>query len=375
MNILMLNYEFPPVGGGGATVSAQMAQELVCLGHTVDVITMHYGQLPREETVNGVRILRTWARRKKKDVCHTSEMATYLLGAYGPALKLTRQKKYDIIHAHFIIPTSPLAWQLRRRTGIPYIVTCHGSDVPGYNPDRFGLTHRLLMPVWKPLVKAANGLISPSGSLRDLIHTHCPSVPIELIPNGFDSLLFQSDRPRKPSILMCSRLLPRKGFQYVLEAVKDLKLDWTIHIVGEGPYLDTLKERALACRPEVIFHGWLDRNESALRNLYETSSIFVFPSESENFPTVLLEAMAAGMAILTSTAGGCPEVVGDAALLTEPKNPQAIREALLRLIKSNTLRQQLSLAGRRRLEQFSWANIARRHIQAYEQVIEKTKAK
>lgn len=375
MNILVLNYEYPPVGGGGATVTAQLCEQLVQRGHAVDVVTMRHDRLAAEETVNGVRIFRPWSFRKQADLCRTFEMATYLAGAWRPVLQLARRRRYDIVHAHFIIPTSPLAWRLRKKTGIPYVLTCHGSDVPGYNPDRFLAAHRLLMPFWKRLTRSADLLVSPSESLRDLILQHCPEAQVRLIPNGFNPTLFDPSRPRDKSILLCSRLLPRKGFQYVLEALRDLDLDWQVHIVGDGPYLETLRAAAAQCKPRIHFHGWMDRNDPKLRTLYETASIFVFPSESENFPTVLLEAMAAGAAIITSTAGGCPEVVGEAALLAEPKNPESIRRQLLRLVESEPLRRQLSKAAVQRAEQFRWALIADRYLEAYTEVIERSKSR
>jgi glycosyltransferase involved in cell wall biosynthesis len=91
----------------------------------------------------------------------------------------------------------------------------------------------------------------------------------------------------------------------------------------------------------------------------------------ENFPTVLLEAMAAGMAVITSTAGGCPEVVGEAGLLVEPRNPAAIRQKLQELIHSDQRRLELMAAARKRAEIFSWQNIASQYMQCYQKIIAK----
>lgn len=368
MKILMLNYEYPPVGGGGAPITAQLCEHLVQLGHPTDVVTMRYKNLPHAEVLNGVRIFRTPSYRARPNICHTSEMATYLLGGWRQAAAMARQNHYDIIHAHFIIPTSPLAWHLRRCTGIPYLVTCHGSDVPGYNPDRFGTLHRLLLPVWKKVVRSADALVSPSGYLKNLMLSHCPDLNIQVIPNGYHTLHFDTSRQRKNQILLCSRLLPRKGFQYVIEAVKDLSLDWQVHIVGDGPYLDTLKTMAKDSKTPIIFHGWLDRDDPAFYALYETSSIFILPSEAENFPTVLLEAMSAGLAIITTTGSGCPEVVGDAGLLVAPRDPLALRENILRLIQSETLRRQLSQKAMAQVGLFSWPGVTHRYLQLYQDI-------
>ncbi len=374
MKILMLNYEYPPVGGGGATVTAQLCRHLVKLGHRVDVFTMRHKKLPAEETVDGVHIFRFPSWRQRADICRTHEMATYLAGAWQPAVELARREKYDVIHAHFIIPTSPLARHIRKHTGIPYLVTCHGSDVPGYNPDRFGVTHKLLMPFWKKLIRSADRLTSPSRSLADLIKTHCPESEVDIIPNGYDITPFDPHRQRKNRILCCSRLLPRKGFQYVIEAVKDLTLNWEVHIIGDGTYLENLQALAKESQTPIIFHGWVDRDDPKFKELYETSSIFVFPSEMENFPAVLLEAMNAGLAIITSTAGGCPEVVGSAARLVEPKNPAAIRAQLLELTGSEQQRCALSEAAFKQVQQFSWTTVAEHYVNLYNQLTDNARS-
>jgi glycosyltransferase involved in cell wall biosynthesis len=365
MKILTLNYEYPPIGGGGATVTAQLCEHLVQLGHSVDVVTMRHKDLPAEETINGVNIFRIPSYRKQADICKTHEMATYLLGGRKPALKLAQQNHYDIIHTHFIIPTGFLVQYIHKHTGIPYLITCHGSDVPGYNPDRFGLQHKLLMPYWKKLVRTAPALVSPSMALRDLMISHCPILNVSVIPNGYETAYFQQRKKEGNSILLCSRLLPRKGFQYVIKAVKDLSLDWQVHIIGEGPYRQTLEQIAEDSKTPITFHGWLDRDDPKFRELYETSEIFIFPSEMENFPTVLLEAMSAGCAIITSTAGGCPEVVGEAGILIEPKNTMGIGKAIMELTQSPEKRAKLSQAALVRVQQFTWQSIANRYLELY----------
>ena len=368
MKILTLNYEYPPIGGGGATVTAQLCEHLVQQGHSVDVVTMRHKNLPTEETVNGVRIYRVPSFRRRADICRTHEMATYLIGGRKAAFKLAQQNQYDIIHAHFIIPTSPLARWLHRKTKIPYIVTCHGTDVPGHNPQRFVFMHKLLKPAWKSLAKAPAMLVSPSESLKQKILANCPQTQVTVIPNGIDAPAFQPAQ-KKQRILLCSRLLEFKGFQYVIEAVKDLDLDWEVHIIGEGPYRQTLEQLAEGSRTPITFHGWLDRDAPKFRELYETSAIFVFPSEMENFPTVLLEAMSAGCASISSTTGGCPEVVGDAGLLVEPKSVEAIKQTLLDLTHSPDKREELSQKALQRVQRFSWDSVAQKYIDLYTSLI------
>jgi glycosyltransferase involved in cell wall biosynthesis len=368
MKILMLNHEFPPVGGGASPVTFELSRQLVQMGHLVDVITMHYGDLPRFETCEGINIYRTPALRKKPNICYTHELATYVPGAFAKTLFLARKKKYDIVHCHFIVPGGLLAWVVSKLTGIPFLITCHGSDIPAYNPDRFGLAHRLIAPVWRFLARSSSILTSPSEFLKKLILESCPNIEVQIIPNGICTSQFKSAE-KKESILMCSRILPRKGFQYVIQAVKDSELHWEINIIGEGPYLPKLKQLAEGSKTPIKFWGWLDRTDPKFYELFGRSSIFVFPSDAENFPSVLLEAMAAGMAIITSTAGGCPEVVGEAALLVQPKDSAAIRSNLQKLILSDQLRHQLAAAALQRVKMFSWENVAGLYADCYRRLI------
>jgi len=346
-----------------------LCRQLVRLGHQVDVVTMGFGGLPGREVVDGVVVYRTPALRKQADICHTHEMATYLPGALPRALGLARRNSYDIIHCHFLIPGGPLAYLVSKCCRIPFVVTCHGSDVPGYNPERFGRDHELIAPAWHYLVHHAGMLISPSESLKKLILSHSQRARVRVVPNGIDVPEYRQV-PKSKSILMCSRILARKGFQYALEAIKSMDIEgWQVNVIGGGAFLGELKRIAQGSRVPVKFWGWLDRADRRFVELYESSSIFVFTSEAENFPTVLLEAMAAGSAIITSTAGGCPEVVGDAALLVPPRDTGAIQEQLSKLVGSIELRESLGAKANRRVKQFAWSNVARQYVDCYHDII------
>jgi glycosyltransferase involved in cell wall biosynthesis len=166
---------------------------------------------------------------------------------------------------------------------------------------------------------------------------------------------------------MVTRMLERKGVQYVLEALAESPIAAEVNIVGDGPYLPELRRRAEALRSPARFHGWLDNRSPELRQIYESSGIFVLPSEAENFPIVLLEAMAAGLAIITTEGTGCAEVVGEAGLLVPVRDSGAIARALKRLVEDSELRQRLGAAARQRIEDnFTWRAVARRYVEEYE---------
>jgi len=368
LKILMLNHEFPPVGGGGAPVTLELCRHLVRKGNHVDVVTMHFKATPRFECLDGIDVYRTPALRKRADICRTHELATYMPGALGKTLRLVKKNRYDIIHCHFMVPGAPLAWLASRSGHIPFLVTCHGTDVPGHNPDRFNLVHRLIAPAWRFLAKKASLVTSPSEFLRASILRACPQANVCVIPNGIALDRF-TPASKTNSILLCSRILAFKGFQHVIEAVKDIELGWQVNIIGEGPFLPELKRLAESSKTPICFTGWLDKNDAEFVRLYNESSLFVFPSRAENFPTVLLEAMTARMAIVTSDVGGCREIVGQAALLTRPGDVEGIRGAILRLINNKSERDELADAAYKRVQVFSWDSIVDKYIEAYGRLI------
>lgn len=367
MRILTLNYEFPPIGGGGSPVSYELGRELVAQGHEVDVVTMGFDGLPAHQVVDGINVYRVPCLRKRREVCRTHEMGSFVLAALPKVARLTATRRYDVNHTHFIMPTGLLSRLIRTWSGLPFVVTAHGSDVPGYNPDRFGLEHRLLGPMWKWILRGADHIISPSRFLRELVDQRPHGRPVSIIPNGFRHDRFRADLPKERRILLVSRMVPRKGVQYLLRALPGLDLrGFEVDIVGDGPYLPTLRQMASELSLPVRFWGWLDNGSPELKDLYERSSIFAFTSDSENFPTVLLEAMAGGQAIVTCDGTGCPEVVGEDALLVPPRRPDRLAEALGRLVRDDELRARLGRRARARVErEFGWPGIARRHIALY----------
>jgi glycosyltransferase involved in cell wall biosynthesis len=368
MKILMLNYEFPPLGGGAATVTYNLAKELVRQGHEIDVVTMHYKGLKKVEDSDGIRIYRVRCLRKKQEICYTKEMFTYVISAFLFTLKLTRKKNYDIVHCHFIIPTGIVAYLLKKFRGLPYITTSHGSDIQGYNPERFKLQHKLIKTIWRTVAQNASRVTAVSNSLKSLILESSDIDNISVIYNGQDVNSDIVEKTEK-SILLVSRILERKGFQYFLYAIKDLDLhEWEINIVGDGPYLEMLKKIAKDFDLPVKFLGYKRGKE--LEEIYRRSSIFVFPSAREAFPVVLLEALSYGCAIITTDIASCREVVGDSALFVRTESPEDIREALEKLLNDPKLRYGLGSKAIERLKQFSWAHIASEYSKVYAEVSE-----
>ncbi|MEK6924679.1 MAG: glycosyltransferase family 4 protein [Nanoarchaeota archaeon] len=349
MRILMLNYEFPPLGGGASPASYEIAKGYVKLGHSVDVVTMHYKGLPFFEVKDGINIYRVKCLRKKKEICTTLEMLTYIISAKHFLKKHLKTNKYNINHTHFIIPTGIVALWAKKKFGIPYIITSHGSDVPGYNSDRFKLMHKFTKSIIRKVCIGAKIITAPSKSHINLIKAQIGKYPFAVIPYPMKDFLIKS--LKKENIIISSgRLLPRKGFQYLIKAFESANLEgWKLYIIGDGPYKNELKSMAKN-NPEIIFTGWLDNSSKKYKELFNKSKIFSLLSSKETLGVVFQEAMSTKCAIISSNLSGCPETVGNTGSLVKPSDVSKVKEKLTYLVKNPKILKRYAKDARKRYE-------------------------
>lgn len=371
MNILVLNYEFIPLGGGASPVSYELSRGFVELGHHVDVVTMRYKGLSRFEIIDGVNVYRVRCVRRKRETCETYEMVSYILSAMHFLRNLIKSRNYNICHCHFIIPTGILAYWVKRRFGINYVLTCHGSDVPKFNPDRFYFQHRFTRPLLKKICKNAIKICSPSIYLSNLIKKNIGNVEINHIPNGINLETFRLNytRPKENIILSSGRLLKRKGFHTLIKAVRDVELPFEVHIAGDGPYRQHLEKMAIGSKTKIIFHGWLEKESRQLIELYEKAKIYVLVSSRENASIALLEGMAAGTAVISTNVSGCPETVGDAGFLIDYDDHKRLQDILVELGQKPEILTQFGEKVRKRIQtNFLWKGIIDEYVSILEQV-------
>ncbi|MCB1885124.1 MAG: glycosyltransferase family 4 protein [Geminicoccaceae bacterium] len=363
MRILTLCYEYPPIGGGGAVVCREVAQALAAVGHEVNVVTSRMEGVPAFQDDGGVDVHRVPSWRKRRYHATTAELGSELVPTYRTALRLHEADPFDIVHCHFIVPSGLVALKLGERTGLPYVLTAHGSDVPGYNSARFKLMHRLIGPLWQRVVTGSAAVTTPSHFLEDLIHQHTDA-PVHVIPNAFSTAsavdgAADGGVERRDRFLVVSRMLERKGVQHFIKALKGLPPGWEAVVAGDGPYLATARGIAAEAGVDVRFLGHVARED--LPALYRSAKVFVFPSLQENFPMVLLEAMAAGCAVVSSTAPGCLEVVGDAARLVAPGDVEGLHEAMKGLMTDGAAVADLRARAYGRVTLFAPDHVARQY--------------
>ncbi len=364
MKILLLNYEFPPLGGGSSAVTREIGKRYVQRGHSVDVVTMGFGDLPKKESVDGMMVFRVPSLRRRVEICRIHELASYIYSANRFLANRLTHTHYDINHTHFLLPTGLVARAMKRKFGLPYIVSGHGSDIPSYNPDRFRWIHRVTQSALRRVGSDASRITVMSNYLADLVRENVADYAPEhliKIPNGIDSKKFPPGEKKK-IILSTGRLLRRKGFQHLIRAVSDDDIGYEVHICGDGPMLDEIRAAAARSRTKVILHGWVDNQSDYYRDLLSSAAIYVLASERENSSIALLEGMSAGCATITTNVSGCPETLGDAGVLVRPASADDLNQAILSIAGNDELRLSLQQRAVERVRTFfDWDRIVDRY--------------
>jgi glycosyltransferase involved in cell wall biosynthesis len=375
MRILVINSEYPPIGGGAGNASANIARWFVAFGHEVAVLTAHFDGLPRVESHDGLTVHRIPALRRKQDRSGAFEQLAFILSGTVYALGLTRRFKPDVTLAFFGMPSGAIAWLLKKLYRIPYVVSLRGGDVPGFRPYDFKFFHKLIGPFLHVIWHAASQVIANSHGLGNLARAFDARVDIPIIPNGVDGSRFDVGQRdwAAPRLLSAGRIVYQKGLDLGLRALAQLReLDWHWYIAGDGPQMASLKSLAheLGIGERVTFLGWQSQEE--LANGYHQASLFLFPSRHEGMPNAVLEAMASGLPVVATRIAGSEELVvdGETGVLVSPEDVDSLRDGLRALIIDADKRERMGHASRLRVErEYSWESVARQYSEYLEKIM------
>jgi glycosyltransferase involved in cell wall biosynthesis len=272
----------------------------------------------------------------KKNKLNFLKVPFFLLGEYLALKKLVKQINPDIIHAHWIIPQGWIASKLKKKFGVPYVVTSHGSDLMGLKG--FNSTK-------KNILRYARAITVVSNVLKDEIISKVDSSledKINVIPMGVDSKLFNPNKKdlsikkkyeiNGPFLLFVGRLAPEKGVDLLIEAMpKVIKKNprAKLMIIGDGTLREELKQKVekLEIKKNVIFMGWVGNKD--LPRYYATSDIFVCPSRREGLGLTFVEAGFSGNFLVGSDIGGIKDIINDRnGMLMSTSEPLEIAEKI-----------------------------------------------
>jgi glycosyltransferase involved in cell wall biosynthesis len=270
----------------------------------------------------------------------------------------------DLLHAVYVLPAF---------VGRPSVVTIHDISFeryPEFFSRRFRLRDRLFI---RDAARRASRVITVSEtSRRDLVELwRVPADRVVAIHNGVDEIF--GPGPNEPEegsldplrVLAVGTLQPRKNLGRLLDALAIVarRRRVLLRVVGPDGYQAEAIRSRLAGRAEVEVLGYVDR--AALADEYRRAHLLAYPSLYEGFGLPVVEAMASGTPVVTTSGGSLPEVVADAALIVDPLDVSAIAAAIERVADDGALRAELRLRGLARAREFTWATAARRHVETY----------
>jgi len=369
----MLNYEFPPLGGGGGVASYKLAKGFIKLGHQVDYITSSFQDLKEQEVVDGINVYRvkTIARKDRASASFLS-MLSYDFFAIFKGISLCRNNDYEFINTQFAIPTGPVGLVLSKLFRIKNILSLHGGDI--YDPSKKSSPHKHWY--WRKIVRFILNncdvlVCQSSNTQKNTIKYFNPKKEIHIIPLPYEKFKFRKVSREKLGmkkdrfyLISIGRLVERKGFKYLIQAMKSLPEEIELNLIGDGPLEEDLKglTKKLKVNSRVHFLGFVFEEKKF--QYLDNSDLYILSSLHEGFGIVLQEAMQVGLPIVATNNGGQVDILEDEinALLVKPKSSGLLHQAILKIFNDKRLRKKLAKDNQRKVNEFELEKIAGDYI-------------
>ncbi len=380
---------YPSVGGSGY-LATRLGQELAHRGHIIHFITYQRPFSLMWEQTRGVHV----------DLVDRFDYPLfknigppYTMALASKIIKSVRDSKLDLIHSHYAIPHAMAAYMAREIVGIPYVVTLHGSDVHTLGQD----------PAYKPVVKhtveKADAVTAVSEFLKKKAHEELGiDREIHVIPNFIDVSKFAHIKgvrlfvesgcvglrkeeeaielhPEEKILLHASNFRKVKRVVDLVETMRivvDHFPEARLIIAGDGPTRIEVERKIEAL--DLCNNVHLLGVKSNMQEIMCSADMFLLNSTLEGMPLVLLEAMSCSLPVVTTPAGGIPELVrpGKDGAVTKGFEQEEYAQVIIELLENDEKRKKLGQAGRKRVEEsFSAERIVRMYEKVFEDVLSK----
>jgi phosphatidylinositol alpha-1,6-mannosyltransferase len=379
MRVLMLNNEFPPLGGGTGTVNRAILQRLAIHPELeIDLVTSALGRQYGEERFSkNIHLFKVPVNNQNIHHSSNRELITYAIYGLGLAWKLQRRRPYQVCLAWASVPAGSMALVLHYLCGIRYLLRVSGPDIPGFE-RRYGSLYPILTPMIRATWHGAERVIVKCREEADMVQRCKPGLQVEIVPNGVDQSLFSTSLGAPddgPLRLLCvGRLIERKGQRQLIHAVQRLcseGLNVTLELVGDGDSLENYQSlvQKLGLEDRVTFSGYVPREQIASH--YAAAHVFVLPSYNEGMSVAMLEAMASGLPLICTHTAGAGELVQEHGptingFVYDWGDVDALTAALKCLVLDRKLARQMGTASRVHSKRFTWDSSSQKILELLE---------
>ncbi len=362
MRICFVSRRYWPAVSGMSVYAEALLRELVALGHDVTLVSQYRddeagtrvyggGPPPPDRVPDGVQVV---ALASRGETVLPVDFERDLDELADTVVALHEREPFDVLHAQYGYPPGLAVLQASRRTGVPTAVSIQGGD--GHWVGTCCTTHKAAITT---VLDHAGAVLIGSPSFRDEVVQHHGTDPgrFTIVPGATDTARFAPGGRTwgdPPVLLFHGRVDRRKGVLDLLEALPD---GVRLLVSGIGPDLDEARARADG---RTTFLGYVPPEQAP--EVYRSADVFVSPTYSEGFSNTILEAMASGLPVVSTTSVGVVDCLrsGDNGLLHEPGDVAGLRACLDRLLADEALRSRLAATALEEVRRlYSWPVLGR----------------
>lgn len=320
MNILILNYEYPPLGGGAGVVSKYHAKGIAAAGHNVTVVTTWFEGEKELFTNGNLTIIKLKSKRRYDYKSTPDEWISWIVKSKKFLSNYLKDNKIDYCFAHFALPGGEVARYINRKFKIPYSVISHGQDIPWFFPKQMFKYH-LFTYFWiKKICNRAHKLILLTNAMKLNADKFMGKSKLKniVIPNACETEIFKPDYSKKSTkfkIIFVGRLVAQKDPFTFIKAVKILsqikELNFEVNILGNGLLLNKMKKFVAENNlTEIVnFKGWVSKTE--ILEEYQSSHLQVISSKAEAMSIAALESLSTGLYVISTPVSGNTDIIDE----------------------------------------------------------------
>ena len=381
LRILILNYEYPPLGGGAGIATKHLAERFAQLGHHVQIVTTWFNGYPEYSSEGNLTIVRLKSRRRVSYKSNPLEMMSWAKHTLNYFKNIDEILPFDVCFANFTLPGGIVADFVKKKWNIPFVILSHGHDIPWFAPHQMRLWHSITYFWIRKILRNSSANILLTQDLKqsadkfigkNYIHKN------KVIPNGMLMDKYKSGFDNSKgylNILFVGRMVDQKDpltFIKACQKINRLKIPAQFKMIGDGPLKSQIEKLAMKFDlPNISIMGQVSHYE--VLKSYEKADVLIMPSREEAMSLVMLEAVSRGIYIISTLVSDIDKMLEEDVngKIVSYNSPEEISTAVADFYYNKYLYnfQYPEDLLQKLFDRYSWDKVAQDYIQTFYEVI------